>query len=80
MIKKFDSAGRIVIPMGIRKQLGLEKVGSEVNIEIKNNKITLTNTKKNNIEEYIQQMIEKCEDARTKLIYAEILNKINENK
>ena len=54
MIKKLDDLGRIVLPKGLRKTLGL-KIGDPINIEIKGKKIIITNPKDNfDVEEYIK--------------------------
>lgn len=44
MKTKLDSCYRIIIPTAVRKELNLTK-GSEININVKNNSIILTNEK-----------------------------------
>lgn len=79
MIRKFDKFGRLVIPKAMRKQMNFEELG-EADIDLVNNKIVITNPNNFDIERYIMEQINECDNAESKLIYADILNKINENK
>lgn len=54
MNRKIDNLGRLVIPVGYREQLGL-KNGDPVHMELKGNKIIITNPENNfDIEEYLK--------------------------
>lgn len=57
MKKKIDNLGRIVIPKAMLKELGIKE---DVNIEIKNKQIIITNTKqmrtRGEIEEYMKAL------------------------
>lgn len=55
MEKIIDNLGRVVIPIGMRKQLDLEE-GSKVNIELKDDSIIIKNSKKVELKNYIIQL------------------------
>ena len=57
MIRKIDDLGRLVLPIEMRKQLNINN-GDEVNIESAEDKIILTNPKKDDRIERAIQYIE----------------------
>ena len=54
MRKKLDNMGRIVIPAEMRKELGINE---DVNVEVRNKQIIITNTKQIRTKEEIQNML-----------------------
>ena len=52
-----DNLGRIVIPAAMRKELGIEN-GSYLNIELKEQKIIITNPEEIDYKEIIKEAIE----------------------
>lgn len=79
MIRKFDDLGRLVIPKEMRDELGFTGSG-KADINVVDNKLIITNPNKFDICKYIKEQLDKCENGTEALIYADILNKINENK
>lgn len=68
MNRKIDEVGRLVVPKEMRKQLGL-KNGDEVNMEISNNKIIITNPNQEDpFENWLLDYILRTESAEVKNI------------
>lgn len=59
MKKKIDNLGRIVIPKAMLKELGIDE---DVNIEIKNKQIIITNTKQMRTKEEIIELLKQTKD------------------
>ena len=79
MEKIVDNVGRVVIPIGMRKKLGLVE-GSKINIELKNDSIIITNSKIVNLKNYISEIqLKKDTSDETYKVLEDILNKIEEN-
>lgn len=80
MNRHFDELGRIVIPKEMRCALNLA-AHEDVRIELKGDKIILTNPNKFNIEEYIQQLMDRYDNTGVVWpVLNDILTKIRENK
>lgn len=52
MLKKVDNLGRVVIPIGIREELGITDTA---NIEIRRDECILKNPNKDSLREYIER-------------------------
>lgn len=76
MNRRFDELGRISIPKEMRDKIGLSN-GSEAHIEIKEDKIIITNPKKFDLESYLEQQIEIFkDDCSAYNAYNDVLQKI----
>ena len=80
MEKIIDNLGRVVIPIGIRKQLDLEE-GSKVNIELKDDSIIIKNSKKVDLKNYITQLKSKYnKSSEICRILDDVINKIEKGE
>ena len=80
MEKIIDNLGRVVIPIGMRKQLDLEE-GSKVNIELKDDSIIIKNSKKVDLKNYIIQLKSKYnKSSEICRILDDIINKIEKGE
>lgn len=81
MKRKIDDLGRIVIPAGMRDELGLAN-GSEAECNLRGNKIIITNpeTKKYDVLAYLEEQKQKYGEYQeiTKEMVIEEFNKIIE--
>ena len=78
MQRHIDDLGRVVIPKEMRKQLKIEN-GDKINIELKDNKIIITNPKEIDYKEIMDKVFEIIDswDWDTKPVY-QIVNEIYE--
>ena len=80
MEKIIDNLGRVVIPIGMRKQLDLEE-GSKVNIELKDDSIIIKNSKKVDLKNYITQLKSKYnKSSEICRILDDVINKIEKGE
>lgn len=71
---KLDDKGRLIIPKKMREKIGLS-AGSEVNIEMKDNSIILTNPNdEDKFVEYLNKMISRCVNEDVEQYLVDILN------
>lgn len=76
MNRKIDDLGRISIPKEMRDKIGLAN-GSEAKIELKGNKIVLSNPDNFDLEKYIEEQLEMFKDnPNAANAYYDILSKI----
>jgi len=81
MNRKIDNAGRISIPIEMRKELGLD-IGDEVKIEVKNNQVIVTNPNTLDLKSYVEGRLKQAEETGIPEVitaYYDILQKINES-
>lgn len=76
MRRKIDDLGRLVIPIEMKREIGLEK-GSEVDIELEDNKIILTNPKGMKSREEIEHKLKEVLNQNYKTDDSEIHGFIN---
>lgn len=70
MNRKFDNVGRMVVPMEMRKAIGVDKPGSEVLMQLVNNKIIISNPNLNDkFGDWLKDEILRTEDDNLKYIY-----------
>lgn len=60
MNRKIDDLGRIVIPSEMRKHIGI-KNGQDVNVELVDNKVIISNPNNNSILDKLEQWLESDE-------------------
>lgn len=75
MRRRIDNLGRLVIAAEMRNEIGLEN-GSEVDMELKGNKIILTNPKGMKSREEIENKLDKVVNQNYKTEDTEILGYI----
>ena len=73
MRRKIDDVGRLVIPIEMKREIGLEN-GSEVDMELEGNKIILTNPKGMKSREEIERVYKRTNDNVIKEILKWVLN------
>lgn len=77
MVRSTDELGRIVIPVEMRKELGIEN-GSTVNIELKEDEIIITNPKRIDYKAKTKKAIEYIENDLQSFLYSAEYKKLLE--
>jgi bifunctional DNA-binding transcriptional regulator/antitoxin component of YhaV-PrlF toxin-antitoxin module len=78
MRRKIDDLGRLVIPIEMKREIVLEN-GSEVDIELEDNKIILTNPKGMKTREEIEQLCKCTNDTTVRETLKWVLNDSKES-
>lgn len=76
MNRKIDDLGRISIPKEMRDKVGLVN-GSEAHVELRGNKIIVSNPENFDLEGYIKHQMDTFKDNNSAMnAYADILNQL----
>lgn len=75
MFRKIDELGRIVIPMGIRKELKI-KSNDKLKIDVKDENIILTKVDSFNLENWLEEKLENELDTMKRFAFKEVLEVI----
>ena len=75
MFRKIDELGRIVIPMGIRKELKI-KSNDKLKIDVKDENIILTKVDSFNLENWLEEKLEKELNTMKRFAFKEVLEVI----